>query len=361
MSMISDSPPHTPMSEDFVEAIRSIILTAREHAAQSVNFERVLMYWRVGQRIVEEELRADNRAEYGTYLIRSLSERILPEFGSGFSARQLWQACQFYQAYPIVNALRSQLNWSQYRLLSRMDDPGKREYYELEAVHNGWNGRELERQVNSGLFERLTVSVDRAAVLAMARRERLPESATDLIKDPMVLEFLGLERKATYYERDLESSLIDNLQTFLLELGNGFSFVARQRRILLEDDEFFIDLVFYNRLLRCFVLVDLKTRKITHQDLGQIQMYVNYFDREEKLPDENPTVGILLCVDKNDALVRYSLPEDNTTILASRYLLYLPSEDQLLSEMKLRIGTVVEQETYADTTVLDGKPEGASQ
>jgi hypothetical protein len=173
--------------------------------------------------------------------------------------------------------------------------------------------------------------------MAVARRERLPETPAEIVKDPMVLEFLGLERKARYYERDLESALITNLQAFLLELGNGFSFVARQRRILLEDDEFFIDLVFYNRLLRCFVLIELKTRKITHEDLGQLQMYVNYFDREEKLPEENPTVGILLCADRNDTLVRYSLPEGNTTILASRYLDYLPSEDELVAELKREV------------------------
>jgi predicted nuclease of restriction endonuclease-like (RecB) superfamily len=224
-----------------------------------------------------------------------------------------------------------------------MDDPGKREYYELEAVRNGWTGRELERQVNSLLFERLLLSTDKESVMAVARRERLPESPSEIVKDPMVLEFLGLERQARYYEHELESAIITNLQKFLLELGNGFAFVARQRRILLEDDEFFIDLVFYNRLLRCFVLIELKTRKITHEDLGQLQMYVNYFDREEKTPDENPTVGILLCTDKNDTLVRYSLPEGNQTILASRYQLYLPTEDELVAELKREVASAQEQ------------------
>ncbi len=215
-----------------------------------------------------------------------------------------------------------------------MDNPEKREYYELEAVNNGWTARELERQINSGLYERLLLSNDKKAVLELARGERLPEQPTEIIKDPMVLEFLGLKRDAAYYERDLESALITNLQSFLLELGNGFSFVARQKRILLEDDEFFIDLVFYNRLLRCFVIIDLKTHKITHQDIGQLQMYVNYYDREEKQPDENPTIGILLCADKNNALVKYTLPEGNKTIMASKYQLYLPSEKELLTELK---------------------------
>lgn len=230
--------------------------------------------------------------------------------------------------------MRSQFNWYQYRLLIQIDDADKREYYEQEALHNAWTGRQLERQINSGLYERLLLSNDKEAVLAVARRERVPENPAEIIKDPMVLEFLGLERKAAYYEKDFEQALIDNLQQFLLELGNGFSFVARQRRLLLEDDEFSIDLVFYNRLLRCFVLFDIKTKKITHKDIGQLQMYVNYYDREEKLPDENPTIGILICAEKNNTLVKYSLPEENKTILASKYELYLPTENQLLEEMK---------------------------
>jgi predicted nuclease of restriction endonuclease-like (RecB) superfamily len=323
-----------------VVAARQIILDARTQAVRSVDHERVQMYWRLGRRIVEDEQGGEERAAYGTGLIDGLAASLEPEFGSGFSSRVLWQARQFYRVYPILNPVGSQLNWRQYRLLIRIPDEDKREFYELEATRNGWTGRELERQVNASLFERLLASSDRESVMAVARRERLPEKPTQIVKDPMVLEFLGLERKASYYERDLESALITNLQTFLLELGNGFSFVARQRRILLEDDEFFIDLVFYNRLLRCFVLIELKTRKITHEDLGQLQMYVNYFDREEKLPEENPTVGILLCADKNDTLVRYSLPEGNQTILASRYLDYLPSEDELLDELRREVAAV---------------------
>ena len=215
-----------------------------------------------------------------------------------------------------------------------MDDPDKREYYELEAARNNWAGRQLERQINSGLYERLLISNDKASVLAVARKQKAPEQPQEIIKDPMVLEFLGLKREASYYEHDLESALITNLQNFLLELGNGFSFVARQKRIHLDGDEFFVDLVFYNRLLRCFVLLELKTQKLTHQDLGQLQMYVNYYDRIEKLPEENPTIGILLCAEKNDAMVRITLPESNKAILASKYQLYLPTERQLLKELK---------------------------
>ncbi|MDR0680862.1 MAG: PDDEXK nuclease domain-containing protein [Dysgonamonadaceae bacterium] len=266
--------------------------------------------------------------------MRNLAVAIESEFGSGFSYRQLAFCRQFYRTYPIVNALRSQFNWMQYRLLIQIDDCDKREYYEYETLYNGWTGRELERQINSGLYERLLLSNDKQSVLEVARRKRIPENPAEIIKDPMILEFLGLKRDSSYYEKDLESALINNLQDFLLELGNGFSFIARQKRILLEDDEFFVDLVFYNRLLRCFVLFEIKTHKLTHEDVGQLQMYVNYYDRKEKLPEENPTIGILLCADKNDAVVKYTLPEDNTRIMASKYQLYLPSEKQLLSELK---------------------------
>ena len=256
-----------------------------------------------------------------------------PEFGSGFGVRQLEQSRQFYRTYPIANTLRSQLNWSQYRRLIQIEDPDKREYYELESVNNGWTARETERQINSMLYERLLMSNDKESVLAVARKERIPESPTEIIKDPMVLEFLGLHREASYYEKDLERAIMSHLTDFLLEMGKGFSFVARQKRLLLEDDEFFADLVFYNRLLRCHVVIELKTGTLTHQDLGQLQMYVNYYDRKEKLPDENPTIGILLCTEKNDTVVRMTLPEDNKTILASGYRLYLPTTEQLVNEV----------------------------
>lgn len=218
-------------------------------------------------------------------------------------------------------------------MLIQIADNDKREFYELESVNNAWTDRETQRQINVNLYERLLASSDKESVLAIARKERMPESPADVIKDPMVLEFLGLHREASYYEKDLEGAIMTHLTDFLLELGKGFSFVARQKRILLEDDEFFADLVFYNRLLRCFVVFELKTDKLTHQDLGQLQMYVNYFDRCEKLPDENPTIGILLCSEKNDTVVKMSLPEANKTILASEYQLYLPTSDQLAQEI----------------------------
>lgn len=243
----------------------------------------MLMYWHIGKRIFEEEQQGQDRADYGAYLIKSLAQQLQPEFGSGFSARQ------------------------------------------------------LERQIYSNLYERLLLSNDKASVLAVARNETVPTDPRQIIKDPMALEFLGLRRESAYYEKDLEQAIITYLQDFLLELGNGFSFVARQKRLHLDGDEFFADLVFYNRLLQCFVVIEIKTHKLTHQDLGQLQMYVNYFDRVEKLPHENPTIGILLCADKNDAVVKFSLPENQKQIFASQYQLYLPTEKMLLDEMQKEI------------------------
>lgn len=258
-------------TSNIIEDARTIINSARSSAVRSVDFCRVQMYWNLGKRIFEEEQQGKERVDYGTYLIKNLARTLESEYGSGFGVRQLEQSRQFY---------------------------------------------------------------DKEKVLSVARKERIPENPTDIIKDPMILEFLGLERKAEYYEKDLESALIDHLQQFLLELGNGFSFIARQKRLLIEDDEYFADLVFYNRLLRCFVVIELKTKKLTHEDLGQLQMYVNYFDRNEKLPDENPTIGILLCTAKNDEMVKMTLPKENKTILASKYELYLPSEETLKAEVE---------------------------
>ena len=321
-------------TENIIDDFRKIINSARLQAVKSVDFVRVQMYWNLGKRIFEEEQQGKERADYGVFLIRNLAATLEKEYGSGFSVRQLEQSRQFYRVYPIANTLRSQLNWSQYRALIQISDPAKREYYELESVNNGWTARETERQIHSQLYERLLLSNDKEKLLTIARKERAVEKPTEVIKDPMILEFLGLERKPIYYESDLENALIEHLQQFLLELGNGFSFVARQKRLLIEDDEYFADLVFYNRLLKCFVVIELKTQKVTHQDLGQLQMYVNYFDRKEKLPDENETIGILLCTAKNDEMVKMTLPESNKNILASKYELYLPTKEALQAELK---------------------------
>jgi len=321
------------LRSDFIGQIKEIIAQAQNNAVRAIDYQRVLMYWNIGKTIIEEEQQGKERAEYGTYLIRSLSKELKPDYGTSFSVRQLELSRQFFRIYPIANALRSQLNWTQYRLLIRIEDESKREYYLAEAAKNNWTARQLERQINSQLYERLLLSSDKKRVLAVAQGEQMPENPTDIIKDPMCLEFLGLKREAAYYEKDLERAIITHLQEFLLEIGNGFTFVSRQQRIHLEGDDFFADLVFYNRLLRCFVIIELKTHKLTHQDLGQLQMYVNYYDRTQKLPDENPTIGILLSADKNKAVVKFTLPEDNKTILASQYKLYLPSEEVLRLEL----------------------------
>ena len=322
------------LSQSLLSEIRSIIARSQEQAIRAVDHARVLMYWHIGERIFEEEQQGKERADYGKYLIRSLAEQLEPEFGSGFGKRQLELMRQFHRTFPIANTLYSQLSWSHYKLLIRLNNEDKRAFYIAEATKNNWTVRQLERQVNSQLYERLLLSNDKASVLAVARGEKQPSEAKEIIKDPMVLEFLGLKREAAYYEKDLETALITHLQDFLLELGNGFSFVARQKRLHLDGDEFFVDLVLYNRLLQSFVLFEIKTHRLTHQDLGQLQMYVNYFDRVEKQDYENPTIGVLLCADKNDAVVKISLPEDNKSILASKYQLYLPTEQQLLDELK---------------------------
>ncbi len=325
------------LSQNIILEIKSLIAQAKEGAIRSVDHHRTVMYWHIGERIFNEEQQGKDRADYGNYLIKYLSEELQPEFGSGFSYRQLELMRQFYRTFPIANSLRSQLSWTHYRLLLRVDNEDKREYYIAETTKNNWSVRQMERQINSQLFERLLLSNDKESVLAVARNEVIPTNPNEIIKDPLILEFLGLQRESAYYEKDFEQAIITNLQDFLLELGNGFSFVSRQKRIHLDGDEFFIDLVFYNRLLQCFVLFEIKTHKLTHEDLGQLQMYVNYYDRVEKVAHEKPTIGILLCADKNDAVVKYSLPESNNSILASQYQLYLPTEEQLLTEIRKEI------------------------
>ncbi|WP_353185835.1 PDDEXK nuclease domain-containing protein [Parapedobacter lycopersici] len=321
-----------------------MIAQSRHNAIRAVDHQRTLMYWHIGKRIFEEEQEGKDRADYGTFLIKYLSEQLQPEFGSGFSVRQINLYRQFYRTFPIVHALHAQLSWTQYKLLLSVDSQNKRAFYIAETIKNNWTSRQLERQVYSNLYERLLLSNDKDSVLAVAKKEKQPSEAKEIIKDPMFLEFLELKREASYYERDLENAIITHLQDFLLELGNGFSFVARQKRIHIEGDEFFADLVFYNRLLQCFVIIEIKTTKLIHQDIGQLQMYVNYYDRIEKLPHENPTIGILLCANKNDAVVRFTLPENQKQIFASQYQLYLPTEQQLLEEMSKELESFIDRE-----------------
>ena len=327
-------------NKNILTEIKSIISTSRDKAIRAVDNERTVMYWTIGKRIFEEEQQEKDRAEYGTYLIKLLAEQLEPEYGSGFSVRQLELIRQFYRIFPIANALRSQLSWTHYRTLIRIDNQDKREFYIAETVKNNWSVRQMERQVYSNLFERLFLSNDVESVLAVAKKEKEITDAKEIIKDPMCLEFLGLKREAAYYEKDIEQAIITHLQDFLLELGNGFAFVARQKRIHIDGDDFFIDLVFYNRLMQCFVIIEIKTDKLTHQDIGQLQMYVNYYDRIEKTDFENPTIGILLCAEKNNAVVKITLPENNKTIIASQYKLYLPTEQQLLEELNKEISRI---------------------
>lgn len=323
----------TDINQTLVQDVKHLINSSQDRAIRAIDNERVLLYWNIGKRIIAELQNGQDRADYGKEIIKNLSNDLQPDFGSGYSIRQLELMRQFYKTFPNTNTLHSQLNWSQYKLLIRLDTQDKREFYIGETVKNRWTSRELERQINSSLFERLLLSNDKQSVLDVAKGDKLPVDAKEIIKDPMVLEFLGLEKRSSYYEKDLEGAIISHLQDFLLELGNGFSFVSRQKRLHIDGDDFFVDLVFYNRLLQCFVIFEIKTHKLTHQDVGQLQMYVNYFDRTEKSDFENPTIGVLLCADKNDAVVKYTLPKDNKTILASKYQLYLPTEDELIQEL----------------------------
>lgn len=325
------------INQSVITDIQAIIHDAKDKAIRLVDHERTLMYWQIGQRIFEEEQQGKERADYGNYLTKFIADQLEPEYGSGFSKRQIELFRQFYRTFPIANTLYSQLGWSQYKVIIRLDSQDKRDFYIAETIKNNWTVRQLERQIHSSLWERLLMSNDKESVLAVARNEKQPSDAKEIIKDPMYLEFLGLHREASYYEKDLEQAIITHLHDFLLEMGNGFAFVARQKRLHIEGDEFFIDLVFYNRLLQCFVIIEIKTTKFTHQDIGQLQMYVNYYDRYEKKDFENPTIGILLCAEKNNAVVKISLPENNKTIFASEYKLYLPTEQQLIEEVKKEI------------------------
>ena len=321
------------IKKDLYNRVVPIIEGSRNRILATINQEIIKAYWQIGREIIEEEQNGQDRAEYGKAIVKTLSEQLTETFGKGFTRRNLWQMRKFYETYPIVHALRAQLSWTHYRLLISVEDPSKRSFYEVESINNQWSTRELERQVNSLLFERLTLSKEKSEVLTIAKEGQQISNPQDLVKDPYVLEFLGLPQSAKLFEKDLESALIEHLQQFLLELGKGFSFVARQQRIKMDDENFYIDLVFFNYHIKCFVLIDLKIGKLTHQDLGQMQMYVNYYTREKMDDGDNKPIGIVLCADKSDAVVRYTLSEDNQQIFASRYKLYLPTEEELRTEL----------------------------
>jgi predicted nuclease of restriction endonuclease-like (RecB) superfamily len=321
---------------EFYNRVRELIASGRQSAYRAVNAAMVQTYWEIGRLIVEEEQQGKARADYGDYLIRELSKRLQDDFGKGFAEQSLRNYRLFYLAFPIRSALRSELTWTHYRLLMRIDNETTRQFYEDEASKSVWSTRALERQINAHYYERLLASRDQAGVEQEALKQIEPLAATprDFVRDPYVLEFLDVSAHHSLYERDLEQLLIDNLQQFLLELGRGFSFVARQQRINAEGEDFFIDLVFYNFILKCFVLIDLKIGKLTHQDIGQMDMYVRMYNDKFKIEGDNPTIGIILCSEKNEAVVKYSILSDSQQIFASKYLLYLPSEAELKAELQ---------------------------
>lgn len=288
-------------------------------------------YFEVGRMIIEEEQGGNIRAEYGKQILIELSKKLTTEFGKGFSKRNLEQMRQFYLTYSKTQTVSAQFNlsWSHYLKLMRIDNENERKFYEIEAFENNWSLRELQRQFDSALYERLALSRDKKGVKELSEKGQIIETAKDSLKDPYILEFIGLPESSKYSESKLEQRIIDKLEHFLLELGKGYTFVGRQVRFTFDEKHFRIDLVFYNRLLQCFVLIDLKIGEITHQDLGQMQMYVNYYDRFVKLDTENKTIGIILCKSKNDTLVEITLPENNEQIFASKYETVLPSKEKL--------------------------------
>ncbi|WP_173905009.1 PDDEXK nuclease domain-containing protein [Blautia obeum] len=342
------------IQNDFLKNVSDVLRQAKKNAKTAVNLSMVYAYYEIGRMIVEEEQHGTNRAAYGKQLLKELSAYLTDIFGKGFSTTNLKQMRQFYIAYandqisqtlsdqfetlPTVSTGRKFfLSWSHYLKLMRIDNIDERHFYEIESVKNDWSLSELKRQYNSALYERLALSTDKDKVYQLALEGQKVETPKDAVKDPYVLEFLGLKELPEYSESELESRIIDHLQQFLLELGTGFAFIGRQVRFTFDEEHFMVDLVFYNRLLRCFVLFDLKIGELKHQDIGQMQMYVNYYDRKVKLEDENKTIGIVLCRDKNNAVVEMTLPEDNSQIFASKYETVLPKKEDLKKLLEERI------------------------
>ena len=341
-----------PVNRDFLQGVSEVLAKARKNAKTAVNLSMVYAYFEIGRMIVEEEQHGSNRAAYGKEILKELSVYLAKIYGKGFSVTNIKQMRQFYLTYandqigqtlsdqfknlPTVSTGRKfYLSWSHYLKLMRIDNIEERHFYEIESVKNDWSLSELKRQFNSALYERLLLSTNKKEVYRLALEGQKAETPWDIVKDPYILEFLGLPEAPSYSETEMESRIINHLQQFLLELGTGFAFMGRQKRFTFDEEHFMVDLVFYNRLLRCFVLFDLKIGELKHQDIGQMQMYVHYYDRMVKLADENPTIGIILCKDKNNAVVEMTLPEDDSQIFASKYETVLPSKEalqQLLQE-----------------------------
>ncbi len=361
--MIKKHVSPAPETNALFTRVCDILESARTNIARTVNTSQVLANWLIGREIVEAEQAGEHRAAYGRQLLKSLSKRLTEAYGRGFSVSSLQYMRSFFLAYPklllqeeytpidtldsiqhavrvkskhdAVGMLNPSLSWTHYRTLLKVERPQARDFYEIESVKNSWSARELERQINSLMFDRLANSRNKDELLKLASEGFHPLQSIDVLKDPMVLEFLDLPESPKLVESTLEQALISNLQTFLLELGKGFAFVSRQERISLDGDHFYIDLVFYHTILKCFVLIDLKVGKLSHGDLGQIQFYVNYYDKERRSEGDNPTIGVVLCPDKNDAVVKYTLGEQQEkNIFTSRYQLYLPTEEELQQEIQ---------------------------
>ena len=319
--------------DSLFDNIKDMVINSRNRGYSAVNTEMLNLYWNIGKTIMEIH-KGDERATYGDAVLDKLSQKLTNEFGKGFSSRNLRTMRKFYLMYPIWKTVSAKLSWSHYLELIKIDEEPKRNFYLNECINSRWSVRELQRQRDSLLYERLTLSANKEKILELAEKGQILKTSKDLVKDPFVLEFLDIKENTDYLESDLEKNIIEHLKEFLLELGKGFSYVGNQVRLTLEEDHFYPDLVFYNRLLKCFVIIDLKIGKVTHQDIGQMQMYVNYYDREIKQQDENSTVGILLSTNKNETIVKYTLPEDNKTIFSSEYKLHLPTEKELIDAIE---------------------------
>jgi predicted nuclease of restriction endonuclease-like (RecB) superfamily len=333
MSEIDKSNQTLSNSSHLFAEIREVLVTARRTAYKAVNFAMVTAYWNVGRLIVEDEQQGNTRAEYGKAILADLSKRLTDEFGKGFDERELRRIRQFYLVFPKWDALRPELTWTHYRLLIRVQNEQARLWYMNEAAEQTWSSRQLDRQISVLYYERLLNSTDTLSVRKEAENNLAQLAPQEFIHDPYVLEFLNLKNYPALHETDIEKSLINNLQSFLLELGKGFCFVARQKLMRYEEEDFYVDLVFYHSILKCHVLIDLKLGKLTHQDVGQMDSYIRMFDDLYKHTDDNPTLGLILCSDKNEAVVKYSVLAEHRQIFASKYLLELPTPEVLQQEI----------------------------
>ena len=336
--------------KQLITDIRQVIEQARGNVQRAVNAGMVQAYWHVGRLIVEYEQKGAERAEYGKKQLELLADGLKSEFGKGFDTRNLRNMRAFYQAFPIWNAVRSELSWTHYRSLSRIENQKVREWYTNEAIEQNWSARALDRQISTLYYERLISSKDREPVEMEGRQQTvaLKTDAKDYLRDPYILDFLNLPYESLL-ESQVEQALIDNLQHFMLELGKGFAFVERQQRISCEDQDFYIDLVFYNFKLKCFLLIDLKLGKLNHQDVGQMDTYVRIYDERRRGEDDNPTIGLILCSEKSEAVAKYSVLADSKQLFASKYLPYLPSEEELRKELQRERQLIMAQQITNDT------------